>query len=263
MLRPVSALSSVSNSSPIRLQRSEDRPHLVGPPLALDAVSRTLAEFIAASIAPTSSLMPLCPVFTAASEPINLGSSQLVTINGLVDIVEGIAGVKLDRNYNLSAPQGVRGRNSDNTLIREQLGWEPSISLEDGLEKTYRWIHEQMTSGAVDEGHARLEDAVQEYKFVRLEGAAHEQTQTHVVAEKRAESQPVIPSELYGAGHAVDAVELPQIAAELHERAWVLGGNVEIPTRLECEGLRARQDLGACSENRLRRMAQKREAKPL
>ena len=85
------------------------------------------------------------------TEPINLGSSQLVTINGLVDIVEGIAGVKLERKYNLSAPQGVRGRNSDNTLILEQLGWEPSISLEDGLEKTYHWIHEQMTSGARDE----------------------------------------------------------------------------------------------------------------
>jgi nucleoside-diphosphate-sugar epimerase len=84
------------------------------------------------------------------TDPINLGSSQLVTINELVDIVEGIAGVKLERSYNLSAPQGVRGRNSDNTLIREQLGWEPSIPLEDGLEKTYRWIHEQMTSGARD-----------------------------------------------------------------------------------------------------------------
>jgi GDP-D-mannose 3', 5'-epimerase len=84
------------------------------------------------------------------TDPINLGSSQLVTINELVDMVEGIAGVRLERNYNLSAPQGVRGRNSDNTLIREQLGWEPSISLEDGLEKTYRWIHGQMTSGARD-----------------------------------------------------------------------------------------------------------------
>src|SRR3989440_6661080 len=70
------------------------------------------------------------------TEPINLGSSQLVTINGLVDLVEEIAGVKLERNYDLSAPQGVRGRNSDNTFILEQLGWEPSTTLEDGLEKT-------------------------------------------------------------------------------------------------------------------------------
>src|SRR6185437_3260730 len=77
------------------------------------------------------------------SEPINLGSSQLVTINGLVGIVEEIAGVKLERNYNLAAPQGVRGRNSDNALIVKELGWEPSISLEAGLEKTYHWIHEQ------------------------------------------------------------------------------------------------------------------------
>jgi GDP-D-mannose 3',5'-epimerase len=83
-------------------------------------------------------------------DPINLGSSQLVTINGLVDIVEKIAGVKLQRNYNLSAPQGVRGRNSDNTLILEQLGWEPNTSLEDGMAKTYEWIYGQMASGAHD-----------------------------------------------------------------------------------------------------------------
>jgi GDP-D-mannose 3', 5'-epimerase len=92
--------------------------------------------------------------------PINIGSSQLVTINGLVDIVEVIAGVKLERKYNLSAPQGVRGRNSDNALIREQLGWEPSVPLQDGLEKTYRWIREQMTSGARDEAALALGDAL-------------------------------------------------------------------------------------------------------
>jgi GDP-D-mannose 3', 5'-epimerase len=80
-------------------------------------------------------------------EPINLGSSQLVTINQLVDIVEAIAGIRLQRRYNLSAPQGVRGRNSDNALIRRYLNWEPSITLEEGLLKTYRWIHERMTSG--------------------------------------------------------------------------------------------------------------------
>ena len=85
------------------------------------------------------------------TEPINLGSSQLVTINGLVDMVEEIAGVKLERNYNLSAPQGVRGRNSDNALILERLGWEPTTSLEAGLAETYRWIHTQMTSGARDD----------------------------------------------------------------------------------------------------------------
>jgi nucleoside-diphosphate-sugar epimerase len=93
------------------------------------------------------------------SDPINLGSSQLVTINGLVDIVEGIAGVELDRKYNLSAPQGVRGRNSDNTLAVEQLGWEPAVSLEDGLERTYRWIYEQMTSGAEDEAALAFQGA--------------------------------------------------------------------------------------------------------
>ena len=77
-------------------------------------------------------------------EPLNLGSDRLVTINGLVDIVEGIAGVKLRRTYRLDAPQGVRGRNSDNTLIRQRLGWAPSISLEQGLERTYAWIYDQM-----------------------------------------------------------------------------------------------------------------------
>jgi len=78
------------------------------------------------------------------TEPINIGSAQLVTINELVSIVEGIAGMQLERNYNLDAPQGVRGRNSDNTLIQKRLGWEPGITLEDGLEKTYAWIYDQM-----------------------------------------------------------------------------------------------------------------------
>src|SRR5687768_13909424 len=71
------------------------------------------------------------------TEPLNLGSDEMVSINQLVDIVEGIAGIKLDRQYNLDAPKGVRGRNSDNTLIKELLGWAPSISLQEGLEKTY------------------------------------------------------------------------------------------------------------------------------
>ena len=79
-------------------------------------------------------------------EPINLGSSELVTINQLVDIVEDIAGIKVKRNHNLEAPQGVNGRNSDNTKIKQYLGWEPSISLRVGLEKTYTWIYEQMVS---------------------------------------------------------------------------------------------------------------------
>jgi nucleoside-diphosphate-sugar epimerase len=73
-------------------------------------------------------------------EPLNLGSNELVTINGLVDIVEDIAGVKLERKYKLDAPKGVNGRNSDNTRIEELLGWEPSIRLRDGMEKTYNWI---------------------------------------------------------------------------------------------------------------------------
>jgi nucleoside-diphosphate-sugar epimerase len=79
-------------------------------------------------------------------EPINLGRDDLITINQLIDLAERFAGVKLKRNYDLSAPQGVRGRNSDNTLIKEVLEWEPSITMEDGLRKTYDWILDQMTS---------------------------------------------------------------------------------------------------------------------
>ena len=67
-----------------------------------------------------------------------------MTINQLVDIVEGIAGVKLTPHYHLDAPQGVHGRNSDNTLIKQRLGWAPSTPLEAGLERTYRWIYDQM-----------------------------------------------------------------------------------------------------------------------
>src|SRR5262245_25834953 len=76
-------------------------------------------------------------------EPINLGSSERVTINGLVDLAERIAGVKLARTYDLGAPKGVNGRNSDNTRIKQLLGWEPSTRLCDGLEKTYAWIHDE------------------------------------------------------------------------------------------------------------------------
>jgi GDP-D-mannose 3',5'-epimerase len=80
-------------------------------------------------------------------EPINLGSAELVSINQLVDIVEEIAGIKLKRSYKLDAPKGVRGRNSDNTLIKKLMNWAPSIRLEDGMEKTYKWIYDEMTSG--------------------------------------------------------------------------------------------------------------------
>ena len=77
------------------------------------------------------------------TDPINIGSSEMVSINQLVSIVEQIAGVNLKRNYDLSAPKGVRGRNSDNTLIHSKLGWEPNTSLFEGLEKTFSWIYSQ------------------------------------------------------------------------------------------------------------------------
>ena len=68
----------------------------------------------------------------------------MVSINELVDIVEDIAGFKLERKYDLDAPKGVRGRNSENTLIRKYLGWEPSIPLREGMKKTYDWINQQL-----------------------------------------------------------------------------------------------------------------------
>jgi len=80
--------------------------------------------------------------------PINLGSAEMVSINRLVDMVEEISGITLKRTYKLDAPKGVRGRSSDNTLINKLLGWEPSISLMSGLEKTYAWIYDQMHNGA-------------------------------------------------------------------------------------------------------------------
>ncbi len=78
--------------------------------------------------------------------PINLGSAEMVTINELVDIVEDIAGIKVERRHHLDAPKGVRGRNSDNTMIRERLGWEPSIDLRTGMDQTYRWIFDQVSA---------------------------------------------------------------------------------------------------------------------
>lgn len=79
--------------------------------------------------------------------PVNIGSEEMVTINQLVDIVSDIAGKKLHKNH-IAGPTGVRGRNSDNTLIEEKLGWKPSQSLRDGLEVTYRWIEQQMRSNS-------------------------------------------------------------------------------------------------------------------
>jgi len=86
-------------------------------------------------------------MYSDIEEPINLGSDEMVSINQLVDIVEDIAGFKLKRTYDLDAPKGVRGRNSDNTLIKQYLGWAPSYPLKDGMKKTYDWIKEQMIKG--------------------------------------------------------------------------------------------------------------------
>jgi nucleoside-diphosphate-sugar epimerase len=76
-------------------------------------------------------------------EPLNLGQDRMVTINQLADIVAEIAGIKIQKKH-IPGPQGVRGRNSDNTRLRAVLGWEPEISLEDGLARTYQWIEAQV-----------------------------------------------------------------------------------------------------------------------
>jgi GDP-D-mannose 3',5'-epimerase len=86
----------------------------------------------------------LALVGSDVGEPLNIGSGELVTINELISKVERIAGIEVEREYDTSAPQGVRGRNSDNALIRERLGWEPSTPLDDGLAETYEWIHAQL-----------------------------------------------------------------------------------------------------------------------
>jgi len=84
------------------------------------------------------------------NEPVNLGSSEMVSINQLVDIVEEIADYKMERRYDLDAPKGVRGRNSENSLIRKLLGWEPSIPLKKGMKKTYDWIKSEMENDAIE-----------------------------------------------------------------------------------------------------------------
>ncbi|UCD15450.1 MAG: NAD-dependent epimerase/dehydratase family protein, partial [Candidatus Omnitrophota bacterium] len=89
------------------------------------------------------------------TDPLNLGQDRLITINGLVDIVAGIAGKKITKRHDLTKPQGVRGRNSDNTKLRQVLGWEPQISLEEGLKRTYEWISEQVNKVEIGEGYCK------------------------------------------------------------------------------------------------------------
>ncbi|MCS3650102.1 nucleoside-diphosphate-sugar epimerase [Salinibacter ruber] len=90
------------------------------------------------------------------TEPINLGSDELVTINGLVDVIEKAVEVDLDREYDLTKPQGVDGRNSDNTKILQELGWEPPTALRDGMEVTAEWIEEQIRRHAEEETTSRF-----------------------------------------------------------------------------------------------------------
>ncbi|MBY0428279.1 MAG: NAD-dependent epimerase/dehydratase family protein, partial [Alphaproteobacteria bacterium] len=95
--------------------------------------------------------------------PLNLGSDELVTINQMVTVVEGLAGIKLKRNYMLDAPQGVRGRNSDNTKIHQEIGWAPHISLQKGLEKTYAWIFDELNKPISERKAAFIEKTDDRY----------------------------------------------------------------------------------------------------
>src|SRR5437867_1277709 len=90
------------------------------------------------------------------AEPLNLGQDRMVTINQLVDLVAQIGGVRVTKKH-IPGPQGVRGRNSDNTRLRKVLGWEPTISLEEGLERTYAWIEDQVRRQLTASGAARTE----------------------------------------------------------------------------------------------------------
>jgi len=92
-------------------------------------------------------------MYSNIEEPINLGSAEMVSINQLVDYVEEIAKFKLERKYDLDAPKGVRGRNSNNTLIKKYLDWEPSIPLKEGLKKTFDWIKEQIIENKGKDSH--------------------------------------------------------------------------------------------------------------
>jgi len=84
-------------------------------------------------------------------DALNLGTEELVTINRLVDLVAGVAGKQIKKRHNLDGPQGVRGRNSENTRLRQVLGWEPSIRLEQGLAITYPWIASRVVRQAASE----------------------------------------------------------------------------------------------------------------
>ncbi len=90
--------------------------------------------------------------------PVNLGSSEMVSVNDLVGLAESLGGIHLTRRYDLTAPRGVAGRNSDNTFIREVLGWEPATPLRDGLAETYRWIEQQYRDRQA--GRRTVEDRV-------------------------------------------------------------------------------------------------------
>jgi nucleoside-diphosphate-sugar epimerase len=78
------------------------------------------------------------------TKPINIGSDRLVTINQLADMVIKISGKTISKEYDLTAPQGVRGRNADLTLVKKELHWAPKVSLEEGLSRTYKWISSQV-----------------------------------------------------------------------------------------------------------------------
>jgi nucleoside-diphosphate-sugar epimerase len=91
-------------------------------------------------------------------EPLNLGQDRMVTINELADIIAEIAGVEINKKH-IEGPQGVRGRNSDNTKLKETLNWEPQISLEDGLKTTYEWIEQEVKKKSIGKGRKKISNS--------------------------------------------------------------------------------------------------------
>ena len=117
--------------------------------------SRTATSNVSSTYIPgystnnTISSSPASYVTSTLYDWSTVGSSQSVTVNELVDIVSRVAGITLKKKYNLNAPKGVPGRNSDNTLIKSIYGWEPQVSLEEGLKQTYSWIYNQVLASNI------------------------------------------------------------------------------------------------------------------
>jgi nucleoside-diphosphate-sugar epimerase len=118
--------------------RSRHESH-VASQLSFKGVEALLPTYISDCVEGLMRLMA-----SSHHEPLNLGTEELVSVNGLVELICAIAGKRLTKRHDLSRPQGVRGRNSDNSRLRTVLGWEPQTRLLDGLDVTYHWIEKEL-----------------------------------------------------------------------------------------------------------------------